>query len=289
MKQVLFINLVLISYLLSSCATFMKPPAGPAIPSRPLDAYSGSQFIEKIRNINEFKREMLILAEFRRGNIPEHLRTFIPISIKKRLNNGRTINGRIWVSSDYLAIGSEQDFVRLPMNPITAQRIADHFGCILPTAKMVDLIYSQANVKLKPKPFPPGPNMVRTAQYVRHNEVIEDQIASRDLRQLIAGHKKDVVISNKLLRKKKKVAIYGWHQMNGKAIQPLSTVHGNYYADYSHGVRLIANMMEIEGELVPVAEVLQNPAIASIISYEGTLKNTRYATEGTWTRKRWHP
>ena len=46
---------------------------------------------------------------------------------------------------DYLAVGSDDDFVRMPMTPQTAQQIADLFGCILPTRKMVDAIDAAAD------------------------------------------------------------------------------------------------------------------------------------------------
>ena len=50
---------------------------------------------------------------------------------------------------DYLALGSNEDFVQIPMNPLTAQRIADQTGTSLPTKKIVDDVYRQAEVKLR--------------------------------------------------------------------------------------------------------------------------------------------
>lgn len=55
---------------------------------------------------------------------------------------------------DYLAIGSNDDFVRIPMDPKTAQKIADQTGTSLPTTKMVDDIYKQADTRLTPQPLP---------------------------------------------------------------------------------------------------------------------------------------
>ena len=71
--------------------------------------------------------------------------------------------------SRLLSTGNDRDYIRFPMNPITAQRIADHYACILPTSKIVDLIYQQARQKLKPITFAPGPHMVSTSQYIKHN------------------------------------------------------------------------------------------------------------------------
>ena len=71
---------------------------------------------------------------------------------------------------------------------------------------------------------------------------------------------------------------------NGKAIQPLSLVHGNYYSDYSHGIRLVSNTIEINGEAHPIEIVLKDPSLAKIISYEGPVRFTRYRTEEDFIR-----
>src|SRR5438105_606332 len=138
---------------------------------------------------------------------------------------------------DYLAIGSDEDFVRMPMRPSSATEIARAFDCSLPTRKMVNDIYGNAEVKLEPRPLTEQRAAVRT--FVQHNEIIEEQRAGKPLGQLVAGDKKDVVISNKLKDNFNKVAIYGWHMLDGKAIQPLYTGHEAFYVDYSHGIRLV--------------------------------------------------
>ena len=38
-------------------------------------------------------------------------------------------------------------------------------------------------------------------------------------------------------------------------------------------------MMIVDGRRIPISEVLQDPSLASMISYEGSIKNIRYATE----------
>jgi hypothetical protein len=66
---------------------------------------------------------------------------------------------------------------------------------------------------------------------------------------LISGIKKDVVLSNKVLehQKSNRVAIYGWHTLDGKPIQPVYAGHVNWYVDYSHGIRLIAKKVKMDG------------------------------------------
>jgi len=44
------------------------------------------------------------------------------------------------------------------------------------------------------------------------------------------------------------VAIYGWHKLDGKPIQPLYTGHVDWYVDYSHGIRLVSRTIYIDNK-----------------------------------------
>ena len=233
---------------------------------------TGKDFIERTRQMSRPQREALILEEIQKGNVPDFARQMKELQVS---NNGHT--GTLRVMPDYLAIGSNEDFVRIPMDAKTAQRIADQTGTSLPTTKIVDDVYRQADLKLKPQPLPPGAQMMSSDYYQRHNTMVEQQMASLGAEhgQLTAGHQKDLVISNQLTQHPDKVAIYGWHQPNGKPIQPLSTLHESSYADYSHGVRLVGGTMMVDGVERPVAEVLRDPELAGLISKEGVIRDPR--------------
>ena len=84
-----------------------------------------------------------------------------------------------------------------------------------------------------------------------------------------------VVISARLAQAPGRVAIYGWHRTNGRAIQPLSTVHGAQYADYSHGIRLISRTAYVNGRAVDLATLLGDRELAGLISDEGPIRNSR--------------
>jgi hypothetical protein len=90
---------------------------------------------------------------------------------------------------DYLAIGSDDDFVRIPVNPLTAQRIADQYGCSLPTTRIVDEVWKQAEVKLTPSPMKPGAQMMSNDYFLRHQQTVERQRAAAggELGALTAG------------------------------------------------------------------------------------------------------
>ena len=290
MRPLVFLSITILTGIVSSsCASFAnyldstvvksykQAPYRGAIPRRPENAPTGSAFIKSINSYNEAQREQAIVKEIRRGNIPNFLRQLVPIRLDAKFGQ-QFIQATVWVMPDYLAIGSDDDYVRLPMNPISAQRIADHFGYSLPTPKIVDAIYEQATIVLKPQPLPPSPAMVSTEYYWRHQLAIEKTLDGRGKGSLVAGHKKDVVISNILDRRAKRVAIYGWHRLPKLPIQPLSTAHHDRYADYSHGIRLVANTAVINGEERPLVEVLKDPAAALALSYEGVLNKIRIAT-----------
>jgi hypothetical protein len=251
-----------------------------AIPKRPEHALKGSEFLKYIDGMTVEQREAAILAEFRAGNIPGFLRHLSAVHVDLE-RDGKKLKATYWVMPDYLAIGADDDYVYMPMNPLTAQRVADHYGFVLPTRKMVDDVFAQSKTHLKPLPLPPGSSMATTAYFKKHNDMIREEIAKAGHGALVTGHKKDVVLSNKLCSVKKRVAIYGWIQENGKAIQPLSVVHGETYADYSHGIRLVSNMMVVDGEEKAVVEVMQSLRLSPLVSDEGILRQTRIALDCT--------
>jgi hypothetical protein len=243
------------------------------IPKRSRSALTGSQFVDLVSPMDEHQREEVILEQLQEGNLPDFLRKLKPVDLQHRLGNGRLVTATIFVTPDYLAIGSRSDFIRIPMNYHTASAVANQFGFILPTSKMVDAIYEQSAYHFTPQPMAPGPQMRSTRYYQQHNRKIAQQRVSHHipLGALVAGHKKDVVITNRLNRMPGRIAIYGWHHPDGTPIQPLSTVHGAGYADYSHGIRLVSEFVLIDGKVRSVYDVLQDPQLASVLTYEGPI------------------
>jgi hypothetical protein len=245
-----------------------------AIPARSLEDLTGSQFVHYVSKMDARDREQAILGEISKGNLPDFLRKLVPVKLRAELASGKDLIATIFVTPDYLAIGSDADFLRIPMNLHTAVAVAQRFGFVLPTRKMVDAIYQQSRYHLAPQPLPAGPQMRSTDYYWTHNELIEDQTRAigAQLGELVSGDKKDVVMSNRLTVHLGRIAIYGWHRGVGEPIQPLSTVHGANYADYSHGIRLVSEWAVIDGKLQSVREILQDPSTAAILSDEGPIR-----------------
>jgi hypothetical protein len=149
---------------------------------------------------------------------------------------------------------------------MAAQIIANSLNCFLPTRKMVDDIYKAAKIKLEPVPMYAFRDSSVTMY--QHNLIIEGQ--KKGKKGLIAGIKKDVVISGKISRDPKpdRVAIYGWHQLNGKPIQPLYTGHVNWYVDYSHGIRLVYRTIYVDRKPVDYIDVLKDKTLRTLLCDE---------------------
>jgi hypothetical protein len=237
------------------------------IPDRDPSSTPGSVFVQTIMNIGPTQeREDLIFAEFQKGNIPDFMRNPSEVVVSDGTN---TLHYN--VLPDVLCVGTDDDFVRTPLAPATAQKIADLFGCCLPTQKMADQIWKGAAIRLAPNPNGPPYDitMQLTQTFVDHNAKIEAQRAGNPF-GLITGHKKDVVICKHLLADPSKVSIYGWFNLNGSPIQGLNpTSHAKDYKDYSHGLRMISRVATLNNQVADLYAVLNDPSHAALISYEG--------------------
>jgi hypothetical protein len=246
------------------------------IPNRDPGSVSGSAFIQANMNLSGSIREQNILNEFVHGNIPDFLRNFQSITVS---NGSNTIIYSIM--PDVLSIGSDSDYVRMPMNPHTAQAIANKYDCTLPTRKMVNDIWTQATNKLTPLPWGPpyDEDMLKTYRIGVHNDRIQAQLQGKNPHVIISGHKKDVVLTNRLYpdNHNRRVAIYGWIQPNGQAIQGLNpSSHEDTYEDYSHGIRMVANDVLVNGNPMRMSTVFSDPVLSSLVSDEGTLMFQSY-------------
>lgn len=241
-----------------------------SLPVRPADAVGGAEFARSVAPLEREARETAVAAEVRRGNVPQFWRRLVEVPMA-----GAVVS----VTPDYLCIGSDEDYWFAPLTPGTAQVIADELGCLLPTKKVADAIWKAA-LKLEPAPLPPSPEMTTVPVFTQHNIMVraarEKARAEFPLGTLVAGDKKDVVITPRLVESPGKVAIYGWHRLNGVAIQPLFLGHAATWVDYSHGIRLVKKEMTVNGRATTVAAVLADPLRCELLSDEGVIVSPRY-------------
>jgi hypothetical protein len=246
----------------------------PDIPPRAAAALTGSAFIDLIADMSREDREIMIRRELLAGNIPSFMRVLHTVDVTATTATGVVHSVSYEVMPDYLAIGSDDDFVRMPMTPYTAQAFCDAFGFVLPTRRMVNDIWQAATVRVDPRPLTEERESPRT--FLAHHRIIEAQLEGSARGALVAGSKKDVVITSRLAEQPSRVAIYGWHYPTGEPIQPLYVGHVDWYVDYSHGIRPVRRWMRVNGALRSYEQILGDDQLAGLLSDEGVIDRPRY-------------
>ncbi|MFO0998854.1 MAG: hypothetical protein U0936_00815 [Planctomycetaceae bacterium] len=277
---VLVMHLLLISPVATTSADEFLPDRWTVpVVEASSSARSGRQLAKDLDSLSIEDRERQIETEIRAGNVPDHWKKFVPIKLKGNIES-KEQSLIIFVSPDYLSLGSDQDFLRIPLSPHVAQNVADHLECLLPTRHMVDQIYAAAEIVLKPQPMAPTDEMIRVSYFARHNQAIQDQLIerypNRSRGQLLAGHKKDVVLTPRLAESSSRVAIYGWHEAKDRPIQPLYVGHAETWVDYSHGIRLVARKGFLNGMPCDLRDVLADEKLCELLSNEGPLEVASY-------------
>lgn len=269
MKLVAPTSLLLILYL-SSCITTSLIPHPPT----KWQPTKGTEFYEIAAAFNWKQRDSLFLELFENGSVPKKYFKFKPIryTYTDSLQKKHTI--KFFTAKDYAIIGSKQNWARVPLTPMAAQKMANNLHCFLPTRKLVDIIHQNAKVKLEPIPMYAFRDS--TVTMWQHHLIIEGQRKGRT--GLISGIKKDIVICsiNALKNRQNRVAIYGWHKPDGNPIQPLYTGHVNWYADYSHGARMIYRKIKVDHKWIDYTTLLKDPLLLHAISDEEGEMMTQY-------------
>lgn len=285
MKYLISFLLLILSFQDLNAQTLKLKP-------RKADALTGTAFAKSISDstLTLKQREEIIFNEIKNGNVPNYLRKLSEVVDSIKIEN-QIARVSYYALPDYFCIGSDDDYFYVPMTPILAQKIADLTKCSLPTKKMVDNIYKSASIKLTPQPIPPTKAMTTLPIFIAHNDSVKIQLkpylSEHNNSALTAGNKKDVIISNKIYTEKTpKVVIYGWHKMDGKAIQPVYNKHTNTWADYSHGIRLIQQKVglieDLEGKTEPrsrrttIKKLLKDPILYKLLSDEGVIEKPFY-------------
>lgn len=250
-----------------------------AIPPRAADAPTGSQFMQQIVAMTRQEREAAVLRQILDGNLPESLRNLSVIRVEFDDNGTRQV-AEYAVMPDYLAIGTDVDFFRIPITPASAIAIGKKFRGSLITTKISDDVFAVAPTRLVPRPLTKDRDLV--ASFYQHHQIIQEQLRGKTAGSLIAGIKKDVVISNRLKEKPHKVAIFGWHNPDGRPIQSLYVGHVDWYVDYSHGVRLMSDRVMVNGSPMTVNDVLQHPLYHKFLSDEGSIDIEAVTRAAAW-------
>ena len=266
----------------------------PYFENKPKAVLSGKDFMMSIDTVEFWQREDMIVNEILSGNMPDVLKIFQKIEYTTPIVDSvpvlrKSHKVEMYVLPDYLSVGSDDDFVRMPMGPLAAQEIADKLNCILPTTYLVDRIAEVSEGHVDIFPFRPlGSRNMMPIVFQDSDNAIKALFKAKGYTfgQFISGLKKDLVLTYKIQTldgKERYEAIYGWHHPDGRTQQPLFVRHGNFYVDYSHGVRLIYREIMIDGKKYDAKEVLESPELYHLLSDEPMpLKKASYAGNPRW-------
>ena len=198
----------------------------------PEASVTGWDFMLQADKMDVWDLQDKIVEVVLQGNVPNANRNFRKLVYKtpvidsvEILKKPHTVE--LWILTEYISIGTDDNCVRMPMGPLAAQAIADSLNCILPTAYLVDRIAEASVGHLEIFPFRPlGDRNCQPIVFQDSNNAINAFYKERGYKfgDLISGLKKDVVLTYKihtLPGNENRVAIYGWHIPDGSFIQPL--------------------------------------------------------------------
>ena len=232
-------------------------------------------------------REELIYNQVVKNGLPTQL---VPVTIDGPAGTKITYK----VMPDYLML----DGIRVTISPYTAQKIADHFNMLLPTAKMSQQIYNAADTKVRANPLSSGGYLGADGKQYSAQDVIQHRIDKSDaaikyndltnqeinkIKQpgqnlgLIAGHGKDIL---QPMARPNDPSIGGWHGKDGKALQPYSSPHkgeAGSHTEYGLYTRLVddkANVTLPDGRVISTSlkKLLNDPQMASALAAQPGVK-----------------
>lgn len=228
-------------------------------------------------------RNQYILAAVREGRFEAEFARFA------WTEQGHTVE--IAVFADALKV----DGVRVNVDAILNQQIADLTGCMLLTPKIADLVHHAATFVVTPSPSDP---VSTNEAMIAHSGRVSAKLAKLPGYVPGSGAIVDTVgkywcVTNRLLAHPGMAVNYGWHfnapTFDGKAWEPCVSwnhspelhfrviqgpwsKHGPSHVDYSQICRCVFSQCLVDGELRELRDVLADPALSYLVSDEGPLQ-----------------
>lgn len=161
--------------------------------------------------------------------------------LRKAVESGQ-FEAPVWVEVEWdglvLQVGAHalrakvgEALLRLPVSWKDTVAICKQLGWCPPTSAISDAVWKAATVRVAPVPMGDFSNpdkaketskkMVRLAFCKAHNTNVDAKIPPDRTSELCATEGKDWILSKRNLTAPHAATTYGWHQANGKPIQPL--------------------------------------------------------------------
>lgn len=251
----------------------------------------GRAFVQSLPNQPGPAREKAIFNAIVGGFTPDL--AWLPVVSTDDQGNSLTL----YVTGDALAVGTNDDWVRVSVNHATAQNIADAWtaddgsGAYLLTSKISDLINAQG-LQVAPTIESADPSvgtmhMAETWVMLKANDDVNTKLQGS--KGLLSNVGKDWVNTPRLAQQPDRAANYGFyvpgapdgpqgskgsggwsHGPGQKAVwQNVGLAHDLGHVDYSQVVRMVSRWADLNGQTVDVADVAKDPSLAHLVSDEG--------------------
>lgn len=192
---------------------------------------------------------------------------------------GHTATFQVCDDAAYVELDDLSRF-RFQVSATLAQKCADLLDASFITSKISDLAYKQAQVIVGVSTLSPGPDMVTTDKSKQWNKNVEAKRAGKT--GLFRDCGKAWILSNRLTTSISAVN-YGFYDKSAPYIsqgglkmwQTVGARHDRSHTDYSQTLILMSKTCEVDGQSVNVVDVMTDPNLSSLLSYEGVLRFTR--------------
>lgn len=160
------------------------------------------------------------------------------------------------------------------------QQCADLLDASMMTAKLMDLSYQQASLKIDATILPALSQMSSTYYSKHWNSLLEKKRVGHT--GLFRDCGKAWILDNKIASSAGAVN-YGFYDRKAlytnpqgiKMWQTLGTRHNASHQDYSQTLFLMSNTCEVDGQDVNIMDIMKDPILSHLLNYGGILKYTK--------------
>jgi hypothetical protein len=258
--------LLVAGHMIGSC--YKKPDLQPV---------SGSDLITQYGLIADpTARHMFVIQQVAALNMPSSMLSFVTIKVTGQ--KGTEVEFE--VSPHPLRIGTDKDWIEVPLDGPHSLAAAKLVGCTLPTlwmAKQTDLmvrktrgmvhffdaleITNMTTIDWDPK-RPDGSLLRSPALFQRRNELLQAWLTENKFenQRLVGGYYKDIIqpdLSDGLLVKNR-LWTYGGYDDQGDLIQPVSGMHLSNYFDYATLPRFVKLWLKVDDQKMTINDFTNN-------------------------------
>jgi hypothetical protein len=258
-----------------AAAPSAAPSTAPAEPPAPATGTPGSEWLKEYAKVDagdEGARHRVVLEQIARRNMPDTWDDWVTVTVTGK--KGTIVE--FDVSPHGLRIGTNEDWVEVPMDGPHFAAAAEILELSLATAWMVRQIHFRAKtqgglvhyfaaaeiaqsmgyVQWQPN-APDGQTMKSPEFFAERSRLIREWLATHQIEDnvLISGYFKTIVPPIDGLTRRQGLEMLGGYSDEGEQVQPLSGgFHTKTFFDYSHNVRLAKNVVRVNGQTLTLAQ-----------------------------------